>query len=335
MDNMVTSEGQPRPLPIKVFGVRRLLPWIVGLLGVLALILAVSQFGSLERIVELARSARPAWLFLAVLVQAATYVCAAFVWRQALRYAGHPRTLWTLVPLGIAKLFTDQVLPSGGISGTMLVVSGLIRRRVPPEIAMAAMLAGLVSYESPIWRLCSPAPEFCGCTIAPISRSLSGSPFSRSLRFDPRRCPRLETVGRSAADRLGGPVARHDRFVSGACRGAHRSPPQPRLARSDNGPPTWDMPLDALTLWFVFNAIGDVPAIWVVFVSFVIASMAATIGPMSVGLGTFEAGAVGMLRFLGVSIEVALAGTLLLRGLTFWLPMLPGVWLARREIGRL
>ena len=89
------------------------------------------------------------------------------------------------------------------------------------------------------------------------------------------------------------------------------------------------------TLWLVFNAIGDVPEIWVVFVGFVMASMAATIGPMPIGLGTFEAGAVGMLHFLGVSIEVALAGTLLLRGLTFWIPMLPGVWLARREIGRL
>ena len=36
------------------------------------------------------------------------------------------------------------------------------------------------------------------------------------------------------------------------------------------------------------------------FVAFAIASMAATIGPMPVGLGTFEAGSVGMLHFLGV-----------------------------------
>src|SRR4029077_7979535 len=35
---------------------------------------------------------------------------------------------------------------------------------------------------------------------------------------------------------------------------------------------------------------------------------------------------------LGVAIEAALAATLLLRGLTFWLPMVPGLWLARREI---
>ena len=196
----------------KASGVRSILSWVIGLLGLLALILAVLHFGSLERTMGLARSAHPAWLFLAVLVQAATYASAALVWRQALHRAGYPRSLRTLIPLGIAKLFTDQVLPSGGISGTMLVVSGLIRRRVPPKVAMAAM-----------------------------------------------------------------------------------------------------------------------PAIWVVFVSFAIA----TIGPIPVGLGTFEAGSVGILSYLGVSIEAALAGTLLLRGPTFWLPMLPGIWLARREIGRM
>jgi len=86
-------------------------------------------------------------VLLALLVQAATYVSAALVWRQALGRAGHPRPLRTLIPLGIAKLFTDQVLPTGGISGTMLAVRGLIRRDVPPEAAMAAMLAGLASYD--------------------------------------------------------------------------------------------------------------------------------------------------------------------------------------------
>ena len=45
-----------------------------------------------------------------------------------------------------------------------------------------------------------------------------------------------------------------------------------------------------------------------------------------------EAACVGMLSLLGVAIEATLAATLLLRGLTFWLPMVPGLWLAKREI---
>jgi uncharacterized membrane protein YbhN (UPF0104 family) len=39
-----------------------------------------------------------------------------------------------------------------------------------------------------------------------------------------------------------------------------------------------------------------------------------------------------MLSFLGMAIETALAATILLRGLTFWLPMVPGLWLARLEL---
>jgi len=56
------------------------------------------------------------------------------------------------------------------------------------------------------------------------------------------------------------------------------------------------------------------------------ASMVATLGPIPLGLGTFEAGCVGMLSLLGVAIETALAATILLRGLTFWLPMVSPVF---------
>jgi hypothetical protein len=50
------------------------------------------------------------------------------------------------------------------------------------------------------------------------------------------------------------------------------------------------------------------------------------------GLGSFEAALVSLLTLTGTGLEAAFAATILLRGLTFWLPMLPGLWLARREI---
>jgi len=36
-----------------------------------------------------------------------------------------------------------------------------------------------------------------------------------------------------------------------------------------------------------------------------------------------------------VPLEASITGTILLRGFTLWLPMLPGLWLARREMGRM
>ena len=69
-----------------------------------------------------------------------------------------------------------------------------------------------------------------------------------------------------------------------------------------------------------------------VFASFMIASVAASIGPTPLGLGTFESACVATLALVGVRLELALTATLLLRGLTFWLPMLPGLRIARREL---
>lgn len=320
----------------KVSRVRSFLSWLAGLLGFLALILVVLHFGSLARLVELVRSAHPVWLLLAVLVQAATYVSAALVWRQALHRAGHPRSLRTLVPLGIAKLFTDQVLPSGGISGTMLVVSGLIRRHVPPEIAMAAMLAGLVSYDiAYLLVVLASAGILWLQSRANLPLYIGVGVFAAITVAIPTIVLGLKRWGdRQPITGLSRMLGMTDLFraLAKAPTGLLRSP---GLLTQTTGLQLGIFALDALTLWLAFNCIGDVPAIWVAFVSFAIASMAATIGPIPVGLGTFEASSVGMLTFLGVSIEAALAGTLLLRGLTFWLPMLPGIWLARREIGRL
>jgi len=127
-------------------GWRRFLPWVFGLLTLFALVLVVLHFGTIEQFTRLAWAARPEWFLLSCVAQVATYGCASLVWRQALRRAGHPRSLSTLVPLGIAKLFTDQVVPSGGVSGAILVARGLARRGVPTIVTMAVLLVGLVSY---------------------------------------------------------------------------------------------------------------------------------------------------------------------------------------------
>jgi uncharacterized membrane protein YbhN (UPF0104 family) len=89
---------------------------------------------------------------------------------------------------------------------------------------------------------------------------------------------------------------------------------------------------DAATLWVMLHVVGVPTSFWVVFPAFVLASMVATVGPIPLGLGTFEATCVALLGALGAPLEAALTATLLLRGFTLWLPMLPGMWLARRAL---
>lgn len=62
-----------------------------------------------------------------------------------------------------------------------------------------------------------------------------------------------------------------------------------------------------------------------------LASLARTLGPVPGGLGVFEAASVTALKLNGVPIAAGLAATLLFRGFSYWLPMLPGILLARRE----
>jgi len=92
--------------------------------------------------------------------------------------------------------------------------------------------------------------------------------------------------------------------------------------------------LDAATLLVLLRALAAPVPASLAFASFVIASAAGTLAWVPGGLGAFEGACVAMLHLHGVSLEPALAGTLLLRGFTFWLPMLPGLAIVRRELGR-
>jgi uncharacterized membrane protein YbhN (UPF0104 family) len=60
-------------------------------------------------------------------------------------------------------------------------------------------------------------------------------------------------------------------------------------------------------------------------------ALLAILGVIPGGLGLFEGGAVAMLRWFDVPVEAGLAATLLLRAWTFWLPMVPGMWIAHHE----
>jgi glycosyltransferase 2 family protein len=261
------------------------LPWVFGLLTLVALVLVVLHFGTIEQFTRLALAAQPEWFILACVAQAATYVSASMVWRQVLRRAGYPRSLWTLIPLGIAKLFTDQVVPSGGVSGAILVAKGLTRRGVPTNPAMEVLLVGLVAYFGAylasvltslaiLWlhgRVNAALFVVVAVFVAIVISIPSGVLWMKRwanrlptawLRRLPGTALLLGAISRAPTDLLRDPV----------------------LLAETISLEIAVFVFDALTLWLVFRALGDTPAIWVAFVSFIMASVAATIGPIPLGL---------------------------------------------------
>lgn len=312
---------------------RRRGAWAAGVL-VLAGVIALGAWrGEARHFEEMVRRARPAWLLLAVALQGGTYVCAAAVWQRALAREGEPRTLRSLVPLGLAKLFTDQVVPSAGVSGTVLVVHALDRRGVPPGASTGAVLVSLLSYYvayaialaatlGVLWWLgdLSRVVLALAGLFAVLSAAVAGALFWLDRRH---RKPLPAWV-------VGLPVA--GAFLEGldtATPGILRD--RTLLAEAvlfQLG----IFALDSATLWTVLRAVGWPAGPARVAASFVMASVAGTLGIVPGGLGTFEAACVAMLHAVDVPVAVALTATLLLRGFTFWLPMIPGMWLAHRAV---
>ncbi len=311
---------------------RSKLAWLSGLVLLGALALAVTHATQGREIVELLGRADPRWLLAALGCQALTYVCAAGVWQRSLAQSAASLPMRALIPLGIAKLFTDQAVPSVGTSGSLLVFRGLQRHSVPRAAAIDALVAGIASYYFAYalaaiaavgllaaggevgWLVLIPTSAVCALAVvvpaAMLHLRLGSTEWLAHLL---RRLPGARAVLDAVAD------------------SADRRPLSVRLMVETTLLQLAIFVLDAATLGLCVYATGASGDPVVVFPAFVVASAVATLGWVPGGLGTFEATCIAMLHLHGLPLEVAVAATLLQRGLDFWLPMLPGFVLAQRE----
>jgi uncharacterized membrane protein YbhN (UPF0104 family) len=86
--------------------------------------------------------------------------------------------------------------------------------------------------------------------------------------------------------------------------------------------------LDSGSLWAVLRSLGIEASFVTAFIAIVLASITATLSALPGGNGGFEAGSVALLIILGVPVEAALTGTIIFRGFSLWLPLLPGLYFA-------
>ena len=310
-----------------------LIAWVPGVFLLLALVLVFARFGEIEHLLELMRNLNRSWLALGLLLQLGTYASAALMWHVGLRRAGYRRRFGGLFLLGVAKLFTDQALPSGGISGSVLVVVALKRRGVSNHIAMAVLLVGVLSL-----YLALLLATGTSLIILALHHALNGPILAVSAAFAAIALALLSSVlwiRRSTGPWLESlqrylPALRHLRnmFQQAPARLLR----DPTLIVATTLLQFLIIALDAATLKIMLLALGQQADIPLAFAGFVLATLVADVVPIPLGLGSFEAALVSLLSVGGINLAPAVAATLLLRGLTFWLPMLPGLLLARREV---
>ncbi len=307
--------------------------WLPGALLLAALIGVALRYGESAKFAAMISRAEPIWLVVATVLQLGTYFCTAVILKLGLRRSGTRIRMRSLVPLGLVKLFIDQVVPTGGIAGTVLIIRALSRRGVPVGLSTAAVVVSLLGFYLAyavsvalclvaFWIRSHLSPVILSAVtlvslvtaVIPVTLLWLTRGGARGVPHWIRRFPGLKPVLEAfeAAPR----ETLHDR----------------KLLLSVAALQFAIILLDAATLRAMLLGLGYSVPPAVAFASFVLASVIATLSLLPGGVGTFEAGSVGALRVLGVPLEVAVAATLLLRGFTLWLPMLPGLWLARREM---
>jgi Mg2+-importing ATPase len=311
----------------------RWIPWLLGAAGVGAVVVAALHYSEGRELVRLARQAEPWWLVVATALQAATYAAQGEVIGCVARSGGFPLGLGTLYRLSMAKLFVDQAMPSAGLSGIFVIATSLERRGMPRAVVAAATVVDIVSCY---------AAYALGLGVALLVTTLHGAAtvliiwssavfmlfaiaFSVTL---------LVVTGRPAGAlahklRRARPLARALHFLQEADLRLVR---KPRLLIEASAWQLVILVLDSATLWVLIHGLGASASASGVFASFMISTVFRIVGVLPGGLGTFEASSVLTLRLIGVSLPVALAATLLFRGLSFWLPMLPGLWFSRRAM---
>jgi Mg2+-importing ATPase len=309
--------------------------WITWLLGAAMLGAVVGlalHFTDAQSFARLLTQTQPMWLICAVGLQVLTYAAQGQIFRTVFKAGAQHLSLGQAARLSLMKLFVDQALPSSGLSGAFAVVASFLRLGFAKPVVLACLVLDLSGYFLAYVLSVGVALLvliFQGhATAAVMTLCLVFVVISLALAL---LAPRLAGHAKLAARVPGQRFAIIRKGVS-LLTGADTT-----LVLSHKL--LWRVTLlelaiialDSTTLWVLVRALGVSAAPLGLFAGFMLASVLRSIGIVPGGLGAFEAALVVSLHGVGVEVAVALSATLLFRGLTFWLPMLPGLWLARRE----
>ncbi len=309
--------------------------WLLALLLIAALVVAALHFGDFKKFAQLVSRAEPLWLVGALLLQLATYASLAGEWFLVLRAGKSKRPMRELLPLTIGKLLADQVVPTAGVSGDVFLVDRLVASGVRRELAVAAVILAVIGYYLSyavaalaavvlMWLRDGVPMIVLGLVglLLAVAAAIPGAALwlQRNSRTKmPDWAKRFESI-RELLE-----------LISAAPSKLVRNPGLIAQLTALNGAV---FVIDALTLQLCLLALGVHAPFTAAFVPFMMASIVVTLGPIPLGLGSFEAVSVGMLRLMGIPFEAALSATLLLRGFTLWLPLVAGLFTTRRALRR-
>ncbi len=306
---------------------------IVGAVALTGLVAFVLHVGDIGAFAQTLLKTDMRWIGLALVAQALAFLTQALVWALVLARRKSPVRGGDLFVLSIGKLFADQAVPSAGVSGAVFLVHALTRRGVSAADAFttfvfggassilsfvifaAASLAYIAFRGGPLGEFSVNVSDVYYIALASIlllvvvgalmaaSQNKGKSPFSAIAKASETIVTALRLIY-------------VERGLFAACLGLQS------IVRL----------LDCLTLWIAFQALGAGVSFFASVIAVSLASLAATIAPTPMGLGSFEAGLLAALASLGHGVEASFTGGLFYRGLSLGLPLALGFFVVQREL---
>jgi putative heme transporter len=247
----------------------------------------------------------------------------------------HARIGWPeSYEITMAGLAATRLFAAAGAGGVALTAWALRRSGMERRIVACRMVAFLVL----LYAVYAGSLLIDGVGLG-VGLFPGGGPFA--ITIVPAIVAALLVAGAAAVAALPGDFERRlQRRAAGSGRFAHwlaRAATVPALAASGVrtaidlvrsrdpgllGAIAW-WGFDISVLWAMFHAFGSAPPFTVIWMAYFIGTLGNLL-PLPGGLGGVEGGMIGAFAAFGVDFNLAVLAVLSYRGISFWLPTLPG-----------
>ncbi|MBY0376769.1 flippase-like domain-containing protein, partial [Patescibacteria group bacterium] len=296
-------------------------------------IFTITHWDEAKELFYLIKTADPLWIVLAITTEVLTYISAGAVWKVIARTAKYNLSMGELARLAIEQLSVNQLVPAGGIAGNVVVVKAMKRMGLENSMAMEVLFIDLLAYYIAFSTvtLITLILLFLHNHITPIILTLVSLSFITQLVFTfvifgivhhkkfrlTSWLKKIKLISRlfNSIDTISA-----DRVFS------------TRILTETSFFRIAVFALDSLTLFFVMHALNIPTTFATAFIAVTMGSVGGAIILIPGVIGGFEAGCIGALILLGTPAGVSVACTLVFRGLSLWIPLIPGLLFARKDI---
>jgi uncharacterized membrane protein YbhN (UPF0104 family) len=274
------------------------------------------------------------WIVIGVALELLSFAGYVLLFR-AVFVRGHGQIGWReSYEITMAGLVATRLFAAAGAGGVALTAWALRRSGMEPRLVACRMVAFMVL----LYVIYAGSLLIDGIGLG---SGLFPGGGSFAITIIPAIAAAFLFVVAGAMALLPGDVERRlGRWASGSGRAAHwiaRSATVPALTASGIrtaielirerdpgvlGALAW-WGFDITVLWAMFHAFGSPPPFTVIWMAYFI-GMLGNLLPLPGGLGGVEGGMIGALAAFGVDFNLAVLAVLSYRGISFWLPTLPG-----------